>query len=96
MKKIQARELAPLTPGEIISLIKGGVQFIDANKDDIKMVFDKIADFFRSIGGPNSPGGRLKRIEALEAKDRLQKELNKINDAEFTALRARLLALEQK
>lgn len=90
MKKLTPAQLAPLNPEEIIAVITGGIQFIDANKDSIKLAFDKIGEFFRSIGGPNSLGGRLKRIQALEAKDRLQKELNKLHEDEIKAIKEKI------
>lgn len=88
-KKLSAEDAQAITPGEIHAVLQGGVQFIGEAEPIIKVLFEKISGWVNSLGGPNSPKGRLKRIEALEAKDLLQKELNKTVDA-------RLLALEGK
>lgn len=77
MKKVTQKELAPLNGGQIVDIITGGVDFIFENKDQITEAFKKIGEFFRKLGGKNSPGGRLKRIEILEAQNQLQKEENK-------------------
>lgn len=82
MKTITQAQAAPLNGEEIVELIKGGVAFVDANKGWITELFKKVGEWISEIkAAPNSPHGRLMRIQALEAQNTLQKELNKINDA---------------
>lgn len=89
MKKLSQKDLAPLNGGEIVGIVKEGVNFLFNNKEEIAEVFHKVGEFFRSLGGKNSPGGRLKRIEILETQNQLQKEENK-------KLWERIEALENK
>ena len=90
MKKLSQAESAPLSGGEIVDIIVGGVQFIDANKGWITDLFKKVGDWISEIkAAPNSPHGRLMRIQALEAQNTLQKELNKISDAKFAILESK-------
>ncbi len=77
MKKVTSKDLGPLNGGQIVGLVTTGVDFIFEHKDEITEAFKKIGEFFRGLGGKNSPGGRLKRIEILEAQNQLQKEENK-------------------
>lgn len=77
MAKFTGKDLSPLNGGEIVDIIKGGAEFLFEHKDEIKDAFQKIGEFFKGLGGKNSPGGRLKRIEILEAQNALQKEENK-------------------
>jgi len=65
-------------PDEIISTINTGVQIVEATLPFLTLLFDKIKEAIDGISGPNSPAGRLKRIEALEAQNLVQKELNKL------------------
>ena len=79
--KIQSKaEAEAIGPDEVISILNGGIKIVDEALPVIKVLFDKIAEAFANIGknSPNSPANRLKRIQALEAKDKLQKELNKV------------------
>lgn len=87
MKQLSQEESAPLNGADIAGIIEGGVQFIDANKGWITDLFKKVSEWIGEIKqSPNSPHGRLMRIQALEAKDTLQKEWNKIRDAEIAEL----------
>jgi hypothetical protein len=86
MRKIKRAELPNISPNEIIDIVKGGVQLVDATLPFIKELFDKISEGVKNLGGPNSAQGKRRRIEALEAKDLLQKELNKLTNARLEAL----------
>lgn len=102
-KKIDLATAENITPDEIISGINTGIEIIGKAEPILKLLFDKISDAIKNIGGPKSPQARLKRIEALEevakllqAKDGLQKELNKSNEARLAAIEARVKAIEEK
>lgn len=88
-KKIDRKAAQAITPDEILGVLQGGIDFVGAAEPLIKILFDKISEAIKNMGGPNSPQGRRRRIEALEAKDLLQKELNK-------AIISRLELLEGK
>lgn len=88
-KKIDLATAQSITPDEIISGIDTGIEIIGKAEPILKLLFDKISEAIKNIGGPKSPQGRLRRIELLETKDALQKELNK-------TFEARLKAIEQK
>lgn len=88
-KKIDLATAQSITPDEIISGINTGIEIIGKAEPILKLLFDKISEAIKNIGGPKSPQGRLRRIELLETKDQLQKELNK-------TFEARLKAIEQK
>lgn len=91
MKTLSQDEATPLNGEDISSIISGGVQFIDANKGWITDMFKKIGEWIGEIrSAPNSPHGRLMRIQALEAKDTLQKEWNKLHEAELNEVRQKL------
>lgn len=96
-KKIDLATAQSITPDEIISGIDTGIEIIGKAEPILKLLFDKISEAIKNIGGPKSPQGRLKRIEALEqtaallqTKDGLQKELNKVNEARLKAIEAKL------
>jgi len=88
-KQIDAKTAAEINPDEILGHLQNGVEFVGAALPIIKTLYDKIAQGIKDLGGPNSPPGRRRRIEALEAQNLLQKELNK-------TFEARLKALEEK
>lgn len=88
-KKIDLTTAQNITPDEIITGINTGIEIIGKAEPILKLLFDKISEAIKNIGGPKSPQGRLRRIELLETKDALQKELNK-------TFEARLKAIEQK
>lgn len=88
-KKIDLATAQNITPDEIITGINTGIEIIGKAEPILKLLFDKISEAIKNIGGPKSPQGRLRRIELLETKDALQKELNK-------TFEARLKAIEQK
>lgn len=97
MKKITQAESAPLNGGEIVDIIKGGVEFVDANKGWITDLFKKVGEWIGEIkAAPNSPHGRLMRIQALEAQNTLQKELNKIHGQQIQELQAVVQMLKDK
>ncbi len=84
MKKMNMKELAPLGALEIIAAIGSGVEFISAHRNEIKAAFAKISEFLSNI--KTRPGLR-KRVEALEAQNALQKEMNKIFEGEIAGLK---------
>ncbi len=96
MKKVTSKDLGPLNGGQIVGIVGEGVEFIFEHKEEIAAAFKKIGEFFRSLGGKNSPGGRLKRIEILEAQNQLQKEENTANNKIIASLLERIEALENK
>jgi len=85
-KKLTAQDAEAITPDEILGYLQGGIEFVGAATPIIKVLYDKIAEAIKNLGGPNSPQGRRRRIEALEAQNLLQKEVNKVNDARLKAL----------
>lgn len=78
MRSLKKEEATPLSGEQIIDIFTTGVKLVDATEPFIKMLYDKIAEAIKNLGGPNSPQGRRRRIEALEAQNLLQKEFNKI------------------
>lgn len=88
MAKLSAKKAAGLNPQDIINGINTASGIVDATLPLIKALFDKVSEALANIGknNPNSPANRLKRIEALEAKDKLQKELNKLFEERLAAL----------
>lgn len=91
MAKFSAKKGPGLNPADIINGINAASGIVDATLPLLKVLFDKINQALSNIGknNPGSPANRLKRIEALEAKDKVQKELNKLFEE-------RIAALEQK
>lgn len=99
MKRTLSHDEAEKIPVEgIITILNQGVQLVGGAAPIISTLFDKLSDLFAKIGSnsPNSPKNRLKRIEILEAQNKLQKELNKVLQEEQKALSERLKALEEK
>lgn len=88
-KQLSKAQAEAITPGEILGILQGGVDFVGAATPIIKVLYDKIAEAIKNMGGPNSPQGRRRRIEALEAQNLLQKEINKVNEARLAALEAK-------
>lgn len=89
MAKLTSKDLAPLNGEQVVGLVTQGAEFLFEHKDEITNAFKKVGEFFRGLGGKNSPGGRLKRIEILETQNQFQKEENK-------KLWERIEALENK
>ncbi len=91
MKKLTAKSAQQIPVGNVVEVITGGIQFVEAVAPIAKILFDKINEFVKSLNigknNPNSPINVRKRIAALEAKDMLQKELNKVIAAEIEALK---------
>jgi hypothetical protein len=87
-QKLTLKQAGGLTPEQAISLINGGIQFVDAVQPTLRVLFDKLTNFIASLGknNPNSPKNVRLRLQALEAKDQLQKELNKQFEARLQAL----------
>lgn len=93
MKQIKAQDLVGKTPEEIGDLLSGGIKIVEIATPLLKELFDKFTDFVSSLGknNPNSPRNVRLRLAALEQKDVLQKELNKVTNAQL-AEQAELLA----
>ena len=88
-KKLTAQDAEAITPDAILGILQDGVEFVGAATPIIKVLYDKIADAIKNMGGPNSPQGRRRRIEALEAQNLLQKEVNKTLEARISVLEGR-------
>ncbi|MDW8420130.1 MAG: hypothetical protein RML37_12035 [Chitinophagales bacterium] len=80
-----------LKPIDVVSVVTGGIQIVEAAAPVIKVLFDKLNDLITSLGknNPNSPKNVRLRLQALEAKDLLQKELNKTFEARLAALESK-------
>lgn len=76
-KNIDLKTAEAIPVDEIVKVITGGINLIGAVEPLLKILFDKISEAIKNAGGINSPMGRRRRIEALEAQNILQKELNK-------------------
>lgn len=87
-KKIDLATAKSIEPVDVVAAINSGIQIIDAAAPVIKTLFEKIAQFFEMIGknNPNSPHNVRLRLATLEAKDILQKELNKTFEARLSAM----------
>jgi hypothetical protein len=96
MKKLTLKSAQAIPVGDVVAVINGGIQFVDAVAPIAKVLFDKINQLVQSIGkkNPGSPANRLLRIEALEAKDLLQKEVNKLQNQVNEDFEKRIAALE--
>lgn len=92
MSKFSAKGAAAkgVTPQDIINGINAASGIADATMPLLKALFEKINEALANIGknNPKSAAGRLLRIEALEAKDKVQKELNKLVEQRLTDLEA--------
>jgi len=95
-KKIDLKAAKATNPGDIVAVINAGIQIVDAAAPVLSVLFDKINTWIQSLGSknPNSPKNVRLRLEALEAKDVLQKQINKLNDDFRAEATARLEALE--
>jgi hypothetical protein len=88
MKKLDLQAAQAIPVGDVVGVINGGIQFVDAVAPIAKVLFNKIDEFIKSLNigknNPNSVVNVRKRIAVLEeiakamaAKDLLQKEVNK-------------------
>lgn len=90
MQKVTAQSAKAMKPIDVVGAVNAGIAIVDAAAPVIKTLFEKIRELLESLGkSPNSIRGRRLRIEALEAQNKLQRELNKTYEA-------RLQQLEQK
>lgn len=88
--KITQKNLPTIPTADIVGIINGGITLVDAAAPLISTLFDKISEAIAKLGNKaNSPAGRLKRIEALEAQNKLQKEVNKVLEERLAALEAK-------
>jgi hypothetical protein len=89
-KKLTLNAAQAIDPGKVVDIINGGIQFVDAVAPIAKVLFGKLNEFIQSLNigknNPNSPVNVRKRLAALEAKDTLQKQLNKLFEERLTAL----------
>lgn len=92
MKKVNLSTAQGMKPIDVVAAINTGIQIVDTIAPVAKVLFDKINEFLKSLNlgknNPNSPKNVRLRLEALEAKDKLQKELNKLTEARLVALEA--------
>ena len=92
MKEIKHAELAAIPPIDIVNAINTGATIVNATFPFVKDLFAKIAELVASIqtDALSTPKGKRKAIEELqrvtEARNIVQKELNKLYDAYFKQL----------
>jgi hypothetical protein len=95
MQKLNQEDLEGLTPDQIIDYLNQGAVIVNASFPFIKDLFAKIKELVQSIQTDklSTPKGKRLAIEELQrqveiliAKDVLQKELNKLYDANFAKL----------
>jgi len=97
MRKISKADLPNISATDVIGIINGGIQLVDAAAPVISQLFNKINDALAKLGNrANSPAGRLRRIEALEAKDALNKEVFKTHQQQIDELKAIIDELKAK
>lgn len=87
-KKLSAKAAGTLPIADIINGINTAAGIADATMPLIKALFEKVNQFILTLGkdNPNSPKNVRLRLSALEAKDKLQKELNKLFEERLAAL----------
>jgi hypothetical protein len=89
-KKLTLKAAQDINPVDVVAVINGGIQFVDAVAPVAKVLFAKINEFIKSLNlgknNPNSAQNVRKRLAALEAKDTLQKQVNKLVEDRLTAL----------
>lgn len=92
MKKITAQSAREMKPIDVVGAVNAGIAIVEAAAPVIKTLFEKISELLNSIGknNPNSIRNRRLRIEALEAQNKLQKELNKTYEARLAALELKI------
>lgn len=90
-KKLSPADLKGIQP-EVIDVLTGVTQVATLATPVIKQLFDWINDLVANIGSknPNSPKNVRIRLAAVEAKDGLQKELNKRQEAFNVQVAAKL------
>jgi len=90
-KKLSPADLKGIQP-EVIDVLTGVTQVATLATPVIKQLFDWINDLVTNIGSknPNSPKNVRIRLAAVEAKDGLQKELNKRQEAFNVQVAAKL------
>ncbi len=95
MAELKQEDFADKAPIDIVNLINTGATIVNATYPFIKDLFGKIAELVASIHTDklSTAPGKRKAIEELQqevkilnAKDVLQKQLNKIYDAAFLKL----------
>jgi DNA-binding IscR family transcriptional regulator len=88
MRKLNAKQAEEIPIGDVVAVINGGIQLVDAAAPVLSILFNKVNDWITQLGknNPNSPKNVRLRLAALEAKDALQKELNKTFEARLAAL----------
>jgi len=91
MKKISSKDAPQIPIGDIVGVINGGIQLVEATGPLLKTLWDKVADWVVTLGksNPNSPKNVRLRLAAVEAQNKLQKEENKLLWAEINALKAK-------
>lgn len=95
MKQVTKANLPNITPDELVNILNTGGSIVNATFPFIKDLFAKIKELVASIQTDklSTPHGKRlaieelqKQVEILNAKDIIQKELNKIYDENFKAL----------
>jgi len=92
MKEIKHEGLSAVPPIDIVNAINTGATIVNATFPFVKDLFAKIAELVSSIqtDALSTPKGKRKAIEELqrvtEARNAVQKELNKLYDGYFKQL----------
>ena len=104
-KQLSTSELKNLTPEEIVDILNKGGKIVDATLPFIKDIFGKLKELVTSIQSDalSTPKGKRLAIEELQhqveilnAKDAVQKELNKLNDQKIADLEATVASYKAK
>lgn len=87
MESIKQSDLQNITPEQLVEYLNKGSKLVEVTMPFIKEAFTKVNEFFKSIQTDklSTPHGKRVHIEALEARNILQKELNKTYDAFIAA-----------
>ena len=88
MKKLQLEDVQELSAEDIINGINQGAHIVEVALPVIQLAFKKIAEWVKSlkIDDLAFPHGKRVHIEALEAQNQLQKQLNKLFEKRLTDL----------
>ena len=94
--KIEHAELPNIAPVDVVNILNTGGEIVNATYPFIKDLFAKIKELVGTFqtDALSTPHGKRVAIEALQAQNLVQKELNKLNDKRFAELLAKGLISE--
>ncbi len=97
MSKLSLKKKGPESISDVVDGINAASELIDVTAPLLKTLFEKINEWLNTLGknNPDSPRNVRLRLAALEAKDKLQKEVNKLNDERYEDLDNRLSKIEK-